>query len=74
MWGRRAALITICSLNWIFTSFDLFVFNASTGADRDGYETCVGPHGSVTVNQKSTRFLDFTRSHGLWVAGSCFQC
>ena len=21
-------------------------FNASTGTDRDGYETCVGPHGS----------------------------
>ena len=21
-------------------------FNASTGADRDGYETCVSPHGS----------------------------
>ena len=25
-------------------------FNASTGTDRDGYETCVGPHGSGTVN------------------------
>ena len=21
-------------------------FNASTGTDKDGYETCVGPHGS----------------------------
>ena len=21
-------------------------FNASIGTDRDGYETCVGPHGS----------------------------
>ena len=26
-------------------------FIASTGTDRDGYETCVGPHGSGTVNQ-----------------------
>ena len=49
-------------------------FNASTGTDRDGYETCVGPHGSGTVNQNSTKFFDFARSHGLKVAGSWFQC
>ena len=48
-------------------------FNASTGTDRDGYKTCVGPHGSGTVNQNSTKFLDFPRSHGLRVAGSWFQ-
>ena len=48
-------------------------FNASTGTDRDSYETCVGPHGSGTVNQNSTKFLDFARSHGLRVAGSWFQ-
>ena len=48
-------------------------FNASTATDRDGYETCVDPYGSVTVNQNSTRFLDFARSHGLRVAGSWFQ-
>jgi len=39
----------------------------------DGYETCVGPHGSATVNQNSTKLLDFARSHGLRVAGSWFQ-
>ena len=44
-----------------------------TGTDRDGDETCVGPHGSGTMNQKSIKFLDFTRSHGLRVAGSWFQ-
>ena len=33
----------------------------------------VGPHGSETVNQKSTNFLDFARSCGLRVAGSWFQ-
>ena len=48
-------------------------FNALTGTDRDGYETCVGPHGSGTVNHNTKKFLDFARSHGLRVAGSCFQ-
>ena len=41
--------------------------------DRDGYETCVGPHESGSENQSSTKFLDFARSHGLQVAGSWFQ-
>ena len=41
--------------------------------ERDGYEACVSPHGSGTVNQNSTKFLDFARSRGLRVAGSCFQ-
>ena len=36
-------------------------FNASTGTNRDGYETCIGPHGSGTVNQNSSKFLDFAR-------------
>ena len=40
-------------------------FNVSTGTDRDGYEACVGLHGSGTVNQRSTKFLDFARSCGL---------
>ena len=48
-------------------------FNASTGTDRDGYEVCVGPHGSGTMNQNSTKFLDFARGHELWVADSWFQ-
>ena len=45
-------------------------FNALTGTDRDGYETCVGPLGSGTVNENSNKLLDFARSHGLTVAGS----
>ena len=45
-------------------------FNASTGTDRDGYEACFGPHGSVTVNQTSTKDIDFARSRELRVAGS----
>ena len=44
-----------------------------TISDRDGYEMCVGHDGSGTVNQKSTKFLDFAKSHGLRVAGSWFQ-
>ena len=43
------------------TPLDLGDFNASPGTDRD-YETCVGPHGSGTVDQNSTKFLDFARS------------
>ena len=31
-------------------------FNAPTGTDRDGYETCVGPPGSATVNHNGTKF------------------
>ena len=48
-------------------------FNASTGTDSDDYETCVGPHVSGTVNQNSTKFLDFARSRGLRVAVSWLQ-
>ena len=48
-------------------------FITSTGTDRDGYETCVVPHGSATANLNSTKFLDFAKSHGLTVAGSWFQ-
>ena len=28
-------------------------FNASTGTDRDGYETCICPHGSGTVTRRA---------------------
>ena len=34
----------------------------------------VGLHGSGTVNQNSTKFLDFARIHGLMVTGSWVQC
>ena len=34
-------------------------FNPSTGTNNDGYDTCFSPHGSGTVNQNSTNFLDF---------------
>ena len=48
-------------------------FNASTGTDRDRYETSVGLMG-LELNQNCTKFLHFARNHGLWVAGSWFQC
>ena len=48
-------------------------FIASIGTERDGYETCIGSHGSGTVKQNSTKFLEFARSHGLRLAGSWFQ-
>ena len=56
-----------------YTLLVLGDFNASIGTDRDGYEMCVGPHGSRAVNQNSIKFLDFARRHGLRVAGSWFQ-
>ena len=37
-------------------------FIASTGTDRDGYETCVGPHGSGNVNLNNTKFLEFANN------------
>ena len=37
-------------------------FNASTGTERDGYETCVGAQGSGTVNQNSAKFLGCKKS------------
>ena len=67
----RSSLIDQCTRR--DTLLVLGDFNASTGTDRDGYETCVGSHGSGTVNLNRTNFLYFARSHGLRVAGSCFQ-
>ena len=53
-------------------------FNAVTGTSRDGYEACLGPHGSGTFPQgirddNSERLLDFAVSRGLRVGGSWFQ-
>ena len=48
-------------------------FNASTGTDRAGYETCIGPHGSGIRGQNGTRLLDLARGRGLRVAGSWYQ-
>jgi len=48
-------------------------FNATTGTTRDGYETCVGPHGSGTRDESASMLLDFAKSHGLRIAGSWFQ-
>lgn len=48
-------------------------FNASTGVSMDGYESCLGPHGSGSRDDSSLRLLDFARSRGLRIAGSWFQ-
>ena len=48
-------------------------FNAVTGTSRDGYEICVGPHGSGTRNNNSSYLLDFARSRRLRIAGSWYQ-
>ena len=48
-------------------------FNATTGTDRDGYESCVGPHGSGSRNESSSMLLDFAKSRRMRLAGSWFQ-
>ncbi|KAG0712588.1 Craniofacial development protein 2 [Chionoecetes opilio] len=48
-------------------------FNAPTGTVRDGYELCVGPHGSGTRNTNSSLLLNFARSRRLRIAGSWYQ-
>ena len=48
-------------------------FNAVTGTQRDGYEVCLGPHGSGTRNVNSSFLLDFARSRRLRIAGSWYQ-
>ncbi|KAG0717656.1 Craniofacial development protein 2 [Chionoecetes opilio] len=37
-------------------------FNITTGTVSDGYELCVGPHGSGTRNTNSSLLLNFARS------------
>ena len=34
-------------------------FNATTGTDRDGYDSCVGPQVSGSTDESSSIFLDF---------------
>ena len=70
-YAKLESVVDQCPMRYTFLV--LGEFNASTVTDRDGYETCVGLHGSGTGNQNSTNFLDFARSHGLRVTGSWFQ-
>ena len=50
-------------------------FNESTGTDRDGYETCIGPHGSGTVNQNSTSSLTLQEVMDLkWLVHGFITC
>ena len=48
-------------------------FNACIGADRDGYESCLGPHGVGTRNINGSLLVDFAKSCKLRVAGSWYQ-
>ncbi|KAG0729261.1 Retrovirus-related Pol polyprotein from type-2 retrotransposable element R2DM [Chionoecetes opilio] len=48
-------------------------FNTTNGTVRDGYELCVGPHGSGTRNTNSSLLLNFARSKRLRIAGSWYQ-
>lgn len=44
-------------------------FSATTGTERTGYELCMGPHGSGTINTNSSFRLDFARFRKLRSAG-----
>ena len=48
-------------------------FNATSGTTRDGYESCIGPHGSGIRDESSAMLLDFAKSRGMLIAGSLFQ-
>ncbi len=48
-------------------------WNATTGTDRDGYESCVGPHGSGLRDESSSMLVDFAKSRGMMIAGSWFK-
>lgn len=48
-------------------------FNACIGADRAGYELCLGPHGTGGRNSNGLMLLDFAKSWRLRVAGSWYQ-
>ena len=48
-------------------------FNATTGSVRNGYEACVGPHGSGRRDESSSMLLDFAQGRSLKIAGSWFQ-
>ena len=48
-------------------------FNSSTGIDKDGYQSCVGPHSSESRDESSSMLLDFGKSRRMRIAGSWFQ-
>ena len=48
-------------------------FNATTGTERDGYQSCVRPHGSGSRDESSAMLLDFAKSRILRIARSWFQ-
>ena len=51
----------------------LGVSNAITGTDRDGYESCVGPHGCRSRDESFSMLLDIAKSQRLRITGSWFQ-
>ena len=52
------------------TSIVLGDFKTTTGTDRDGYESWVGPHDSGSRNGRSSMLLDFAKIRRLRIAGS----
>ena len=40
-------------------------FNATTGTDRDGYQSCVGPYDSGSTDETSSVLIEFPKSRHL---------
>ena len=48
-------------------------FNATTGTESDGYQSCVGSHGSGLRDERSSMLLDFAKRRRLRIAGFWFH-
>ena len=48
-------------------------FNATTGTDRDGCQSCVSTHGSASRYKSSSMLPDFAESRRLRTTGFWFQ-
>ena len=48
-------------------------FNATTGTDKDGCESCVGPHDTGSSDESSSIPFDFSGSRTLRIAESWLQ-
>ena len=47
----------------------LIILGATTGTDRDAYESCIGPHSSGSEDETSSILLDFAKIRRLKIAG-----
>ena len=56
-----------------YTLIALGDFNETTGTDKDGYESCVGRHGSGSKDESYSMLLAFVKCLRLKKDGSWYQ-